>query len=169
MLLDFLGFPRFSLAAAGVTAAADQRPGAWGVVDVMGVVGGLPRTLPRARGVVHLESSVFDRGKFNVYTPATRTRTVGFYFTSMAARGGRSGVWEVQKFLSIRMASCGSFLSPLFPSLLFHSPDLSRSFHTSPDLPDLSRSLQISPDLFSSLLGHLGFSPRASWPLKSLC
>ena len=80
MLLDFLGFPRFSSAAAGVTAAADQRPGAWGVVDVMGVVGGLPRTLPRARGVVHLESSVFDRGKFNVYTPATRTRTVGFYF-----------------------------------------------------------------------------------------
>ena len=80
MLLDFLGFPRFSSAAAGVTAAADQRPGAWGVVDVMGVVGGLPRTFPRARGVVHLESSVFDRGKFNVYTPATRTRTVGFYF-----------------------------------------------------------------------------------------
>ena len=87
----------------------------------------------------------------------------------MAARGGRSGVWEVQKVLSIRMASCGSFLSPLFPSLLFHSPDLSRSFHTSPDLPDLSRSLQISLDLFSSLLGHLAFSPRASWPLKSLC
>ena len=55
----------------------------------------------------------------------------------MAARGGRSGVWKVQKILSIRMASCGSFLSPLFPSLLFRSPDLSRSFHTSPDLPDL--------------------------------
>ena len=86
MLLDFLGFPRFSSAAAGVTAAADQRPGAWGVVDVMGVVGGLPRTLPRARGVVHLESSVFDRGKFNVYTPATRTRTVGFYFIKIRIR-----------------------------------------------------------------------------------
>ena len=59
-------------------------------------------------------------------------------------------------FASVRMASCWSCLSPLFPSALSSLP-LSRSLQISSDLsrslqssPDLSRSLQISPDLSRS-------------------
>ena len=113
----------------------------------------------------------------------------------MAARGGRSGVWEDTQYIcfSTRMAPCWSYLSLLSlfspplqisPALsrsldlfrfLLISPDLSRSLKISPDLskslrisPDLSRSLQISPALQISqdLSRSLQISPDLSRSLQ---